>query len=188
MKTRFNRGTTSEVSVAGPVTDSIHAKLREQIELALKMIERLPDNLAWRPEIPQRAMDVGHLLGHLLECLSGFCAVFYAAFPKHMAHVIALKELPVNHLCGQDEALQRFPEYAAHIAEGFAICRDEDLARLIPSVFVPQGETLITLLLGNLEHFINHKYQLFFYLKSMEIPVATRDLYRFRNDTAEQGT
>jgi hypothetical protein len=32
-------------------------------------------------------------------------------------------------------------------------------------VFVPQGEPLLTLLLGNLEHFINHKYQLFSYLK-----------------------
>ncbi len=172
--------------MSGPITESVHAKLREQIELSQKMIERLPDDLEWRPQIPQRAMDVGHLLGHLLECLSGFCAVFYTAYPEQMAHVAALKELPVNHLCSKDEALQRIDEYKARIAEGFTVCRDEDLARRIPSVFVPQGETLMTLLLGNVEHFINHKYQLFFYLKSMGIPVATRDLYRFRNEAAEQ--
>ena len=171
--------------MAGPITDSLHAKVREQIELTQKLIDRLPDDLTWRPQIPQRAMDVGHLLGHLLECLSGFCAVFYAAFPQDMKHVISLKDLPVNHLCGKNEAQSRIAEYAVRIKEGFSACRDEDLARRIPSVFVPQGETLATLLLGNLEHLVNHKYQLFFYLKAMGIPVVTRDLYRFRQDAAQ---
>jgi hypothetical protein len=41
---------------------------------------------------------------------------------------------------------------------------------MVPSVFVPEGEQLATLLLGNLEHLINHKYQLFFYLKLLGIP------------------
>ena len=171
--------------MAGPITDSLHAKVREQIELTRKLIERLPDDLTWRPAIQQRTMDVGHLLGHLLECLSGFCAVFYAAFPKEMSHVIALKGLPVNHFCSTDEALSRIADYSDRISEGFAVCRDEDLARRIPSVFVPQGERLVTLLLGNLEHFINHKYQLFFYLKSMGVSVGTPDLYRFREEAAQ---
>lgn len=161
--------------------------MREQIELAQKMIERLPEDLEWRPAIPARTMDIGHLLGHLLECLSGFCAVFYAAFPQEMAHVIALKDKPVNHLCGKSDAQERIAEYAARIAEGFAVCSDEDLARRIPSVFVPKGETLMTLLLGNLEHFINHKYQLFFYLKSMGVAMGTKDLYRFREEAESSG-
>ena len=50
----------------------------------------------------------------------------------------------------------------------------------MPTVFVPQGESILTLLLGNLEHLINHKHQLFTYLKQMGVPVATPDLYRFR--------
>jgi hypothetical protein len=171
--------------MAGPITDSLHAKLREQMELAKDLIDKLPEDLEWRPAIPLRAMDAGHLLGHLLECLSGFCAVFYAAFPEPMAHLIALKDLPVNHLCGKAEAQSRIAEYSARIKEGFSACRDEDLARRIPSVFVPRGERIVTLLLGNLEHFINHKYQLFFYLKSMGIEVGTRDLYCFRQEAAE---
>jgi hypothetical protein len=57
---------------------------------------------------------------------------------------------------------------------------DADLARLLPTVFVPQGETLLTLLLGNLEHLINHKHQLFVLLRSLGCPVATADLYRLR--------
>jgi len=39
----------------------------------------------------------------------------------------------------------------------------------------------MTILLGNLEHFINHKYQLFFYLKLLGVRVTTRDLYRIEN-------
>jgi hypothetical protein len=68
----------------------------------------------------------------------------------------------------------------AHIEEGFALLADEDLARQIPTVFVPQGEALLTLLLGNLEHFINHKHQLFSYLKALGVPLGTCDLYVWR--------
>jgi hypothetical protein len=47
-------------------------------------------------------------------------------------------------------------------------------------VFVPEGESLMTLLVGNLEHLINHKYQLFLYLKLLGLPVSSRDLYHWR--------
>ena len=52
--------------------------------------------------------------------------------------------------------------------------------RPIPTVFVPDGEPVLTLLLGNLEHLINHKHELFTAIKQMGVPVATRDLYRLR--------
>ncbi len=58
----------------------------------------------------------------------------------------------------------------------------------MPTVFVPEGEAILTLLLGNLEHLINHKYQLFLYLKMLDVPVATRDFYRSRGRaTPEDG-
>jgi len=37
-------------------------------------------------------------------------------------------------------------------------------------------------MLGNLEHLINHKHQLFTYLKLMGESVGSRDLYRFRGE------
>ena len=55
-------------------------------------------------------------------------------------------------------------------------------SRKLPTVFVAEGETLLTLLLGNLEHVINHKHQLFMYLKLMTVSVSTEDLYRFRGE------
>jgi hypothetical protein len=109
------------------------------------------------------------LIGHLLDCISGFCAVLAAAEPGRLAYFGKLREIPAS-----------IEIYRAHIEEGFAVLTDADLARRVPTVFVAQGESILTLLLGNLEHLINHKRQLFTYLKEMGVPVATPDLYRFR--------
>jgi hypothetical protein len=163
----------------------ILAKLREQIDRTEHLLAHIPaDQLEWRPRWPtpepSQGMPLSRLLGHLLTCLAGFCAALHAAHRDRLAHFERLRARPVNHHCGLDEARQRLREYMAHIEEGFALLSDDDLARRIPTVFVPEGEALLTLLLGNLEHFINHKHQLFGYLKALGIPLGTRDLYVWR--------
>jgi hypothetical protein len=135
------------------------------------------------PAIPG-AWPVGILLGHLLDCLSGFCAVLMAVAPQRLAHFAALRESPVNHRCGPAEAAARIQIYRSHIEEGFAVLEDADLGRRLPTVFVKQGEPVLTLLLGNLEHLINHKHQLFTYLKLMGVDVSSGDLYQFRQEGA----
>ena len=155
---------------ADPLCAALHAKIEEQVERAAHLVAFLPDDhSSW-------------LLGHLLDCLAGICAVLHAAAPGPLAHFAELRRHPVNHDCRKSEAVARLPLYRNHIAEGFAALHDADLARAIPTVFVPRGESIATLLLGNLEHLINHKYQLFTLLKQMGHPVGTRDLYRFRGE------
>lgn len=167
--------------MAEPIVESIELKLREQIERTEHLIQLIPsDQVGWDPRLPRGSTDVGHLLGHLLDCMAGFCAVFHTAFPQQLGDFLGLQSLPVNHSCGPEEALSRIRDHAAHIGRGFDLCTDSDLPRMVPSVFVPQGEPLATLLLGNLEHLISHKYQLFFYLKLLGIPVTSRDIYRWR--------
>jgi DinB superfamily len=163
----------------------ILTKLHEQVERTEHLLAQIPASRmdwqpAWPTPEPSSGMPLGRLLGHLLSCLAGFCAALYAAHSDRLAHFNRLRELPVNHHCGVDEARQRLRHYMVHIEEGMALVTDADLARRIPTVFVPQGEALLTLLLGNLEHFTNHKYQLFFYLKMLGIPLSTRDLYVWR--------
>ena len=163
------------------MTSALLEKIEEQIERSLHLIDRMPEIPAeWVPAIPG-ARPVGWLLGHLLDCLAGFCAVLQAAEPAGLGHFSNLRALPVNHLCRQVEARDRIATYRAHIQEGFALLFDSDLSRRLPTVFVPQGEVILTLLLGNLEHLVSHKYQLFVYLKMAGVDVGTPDLYRFRN-------
>jgi hypothetical protein len=125
-------------------------------------------------------LRVGDLLGHLLDCVAGFCALLYSINKGQLSHFEKLRGMPVNHFCGVEEARSRLDEYMAHIEEGFACLEDPDLSKLIPTVFVPKGEAVLTLLLGNLEHLINHKFQLFIYLRLLGVNVGTKDLYRIR--------
>jgi hypothetical protein len=159
---------------------AVLSKIEEQIERTDRMIAIFPESqLDWRPAT-QRAFSAAILMGHLLECLAGFCAVLHAVQPDRLRHFMELRLLPVNHRCGTREARQRMEAYDERIREGFALIQDSDLARLVPTVFVGSGETLLMLLLGNLEHLINHKHQLFTYLKLIGRNVGSGDLYHFR--------
>jgi len=166
------------------MVDSIEQKVLETIGRTAHLVRLAPaEDLAWHPISPEPGIapiDLGHLLGHLLDCMAGFCAVFYAAFPERLHDFEALRSLTVNHFCSREEAAIKIETYSTCIARGFECCTDDDLRRKLPTVFVPDGEPLMTMLLGNLEHLINHKYQLFFYLKMLGVPVGTQDLYKLR--------
>jgi hypothetical protein len=155
------------------------SKLEEQVDRAVHLLDLVPpDRLEWQPIA--NTLRLCEVLGHLLECLAGVCATLYALNPGRLDHFVRLRELPVNHCCKIDEARQRMTHYLGHIKEGFALVNDDDLRRNIPTVFVTRGEAVITILLGNLEHFINHKYQLFFYLKLLGVELSTSDLYKLK--------
>jgi hypothetical protein len=163
----------------------ILAKVDEQIERLSAIVAQLPPGQShWTPELPLTSFPqpwcLGRVLGHLLQCLAGFVAVLYAVHPEELAHFLELKERPVNHVCERDEALSRIEEYQRYIRSGFQLLRDDELARVLPTVFVAEGEAVLTLLLGNLEHLVNHKHELFFYAKLLEIPLTSENLYRFR--------
>ncbi len=162
-----------------PLAGAVYAKIEEQVERTLHLVGLVTD-AEWRPPIGG-AWSVGELLGHLLDCLAGICAVLYTAHPSELSHFVDLQSLPVNFACTPEEARERIEDYGARLAEGFAVLRDSDLGRRLPTVFVPEGEAVLTLLLGNLEHLINHKHQLFMYLKLAGANVGTPDLYHFRS-------
>jgi hypothetical protein len=144
-------------------------KVLEQIERTSHLIGLIPESqVEWAPG--PGAWSTAELCAHLLECMAGFCAVLVAAEPQRLAHFERLRGHPAPGIA----------IYRSHIQEGFALLTDADLARQIPTVFVARGELLLTLLLGNLEHLINHKHQLFTHLRQMGVPVATPDLYEFR--------
>ena len=78
------------------LSQEILAKLSEQVERAEHLLSLVPpDKTEWRP-MPG-AMRVCDLLGHLLECLAGFCATLYVIDKERLAHFARLRDLEVNH-------------------------------------------------------------------------------------------
>jgi hypothetical protein len=166
--------------VAEPLCDAILSKIHEQIERTDHLIAILsPEQLDWTPEI-SGAWRTATILGHLLDCLAGICAVLVAAQPEKLAYFHRLRETRIETPHDAREARDGLALYQTHIDAGFVVLEDVDLARRVPTAFVKSGELVLTLLLGNLEHLINHKHQLFMYLKLMGANVASQDLYRFR--------
>jgi len=166
----------------GILCGSLLAKIDEQLERSAHLAGLLPEDRLESRLDASGGWSAGDLLGHLLDCMAGFCAALYAAAPQNLAHFPRLRDLPVNLFVDPRAFRTRLEIYRAHIAEGFSLLEDADLGRSIPTVFVPSGVTLLTVLLGNLEHLINHKRQLFDLLKGIGVKVGTADLYRFRNE------
>ena len=69
-----------------PLCTSLLTKIREQFERTGHLISLLPpDRLDWAPAIPD-TWPLGILLGHLLDCAAGICAVLAAFEPQRLAH------------------------------------------------------------------------------------------------------
>jgi hypothetical protein len=158
--------------------DSLLLKIEEQIERSAHLADLLPDEARQLPLSEFDHWTAGDLLGHLIACMAGFCAALYAADKERLAHFQSLRQLPKIPSMYPRQFRARAEIFSAHIREAFGLFDDAALSLVIPTVFVPSGQTLMTLLLGNLEHLINHKRQLFEFLKRQKIAVGTADLYQ----------
>lgn len=167
--------------MADPIAAALLGKILEQIERTEHLMEALPDGaMQWSPPM-ERPWTTARLLGHLVTCLTGFCAVLYAVEPEKLEYFASLRTLPPVPEADLAAIRERFQLLTTHIVAGFEVIGDSVLAKRIPTVFVPGGEPVITLLLGNLEHLVNHKHQLFTYLRLLNVGVESQDLYRFRS-------
>jgi diphthine-ammonia ligase len=159
-----------DFNLSGGLARVIAEKIEEQVERTEHLLSLVPpERFGWGPGWSTPAFQLSELRTHLHGTLSGFCAVLYAAFPDRLGHLQELRDSGAS-----------LETLWLGIEEGMRLVRDQDLSRMITTVFVPKGEPLLTLLLGNLEHFINHKHQLFDYLKMLGVNVRTEDLYRLR--------
>src|SRR5580658_1346967 len=99
--------------------DSFFLKIDEQIERTAHLAGLLPEAVIECGIDASSSWTAGALLGHLLDCLAGFCAALYAAEPERLAHFQRLRELPVNLSLGPQEFAARLEIYRGHIAEAF---------------------------------------------------------------------
>jgi len=155
------------------------SKIDHQIDRISHLISLIPeDRMSWTPPMP-KGFSIATLLVHLMECFAGFCAVLHASYPDRLSHFLELKKLTASHPSDPVAAQTRLELYRDHIVQGFAVLQDADLSRKIPTVFVSDGERLLSLLLINFEHLASHKYQLFIYLRMVGLEISSADLYHF---------
>src|SRR5580692_11101021 len=112
-----------------PLCVSLLLKIQEQIDRTVHLIQLLPLGQQKGTAEAPGAWPVEMLLGHLLDCLAGFCAVLAAAEPQRLAHFSELRNLPVNHACSRGDAASRISLYRARIDEALALLEDADLGR-----------------------------------------------------------
>jgi hypothetical protein len=157
----------------------LQIKFEHQIERIEHLTGLVPtDKLNWVPPLIN-GFTFTVLLGHIMECVAGIAATLYAAKPKELAHLLELKTLTGNQRVGITAAKNSLHTFQESLRDAFSHLTDHDLARLIPTVFVSEGESVLTLMLINYEHLASHKYQLFSWLQMAGVKVESRDLYHF---------
>lgn len=127
----------------------LQTKFDHLIERIDHLVGLVPgDKLDWVP--PQtNGFSFSVLLGHLMDCLAGITATLYAAKPDELGRFLELRKFAGNQQVNQTEAQTRLRTFQQNIKDGFSCLSDPDLSRMIPTVFVAQGESLLTLLLNH---------------------------------------
>ena len=135
------------------------------------------DKLEWRPK--PNFMSFGQLICHVaggtggdLRCL--FTGDWPPMSPEKMVEMMKLENLPS---CGVEEALSKLEEDKAILREFLDNISDDEFAnKAVSTPWGTQGK-MERMSIAFLEHFVNHKMQLFLYLKLLGLPVDTGTLY-----------
>ncbi len=156
--------------------DDFYNMVVQAFRPAKTLIEMVPaDKLGWQPG--PTFMTLGQLICHLsLGVGDGVRLLHTGQWPTEEEMLTGMKQenLPT---CGVEEALKKLEADKQTLREALAAVSEQDFASSIVSVPWGMQGTLEVLALSFLEHFTNHKMQLFTYLKLLDLPVNTQTLY-----------
>jgi len=133
------------------------------------------DKLNWRPG--PTFMSVGQVLCHLSDGLGGgFEMLLSGKWPsmEEMEEGMKLENLPS---CSPQEALDKLEKDKKILRQVLDGMSQEDFTNKVVSVPWGWKAKMERMAIGFLEHFTNHKMQLFTYLKLLGLPVNTQTLY-----------
>ena len=141
-----------------------------------KLIGMAPtDRLDWRPG--PTFMSLGQLICHVSDGLgSAFELLLSGKWPsgEEMEKGMKLENLPS---CGVQEALEKLEKDKEVLRKALAGVSEKDFANRVVTVPWGMKGTVERMSISFLEHFTNHKMQLFTYLKLLGLPVNTETLY-----------
>ena len=162
------------------LADLLAQRILEQLDKLDLLLARVPGDAAeWRPA--PEMFTMAELVSHLVDAAAGFGAVLSALYPKDMADIREVVSCPVRTAL---DARERLAQLQIRLQTGFQRLGTGDLELRVPSVFIPAGQPVLTALLNNFEHLLNHKHQLFVYLKLLGVAVGSRDLYVWHDPAA----
>ena len=157
-------------------------KLRPSTEALIKIAPA--DKIDWKP-MEGNFLTLGQVLDHLTADFGSGIKAFITGdwgveltpegeFPPEMQGLPPAEKFPC---CDPETALKKLDESYKIAKEALKKLSEEEFRNKI--VKAPWGEKgpMWAMLLSLLEHQINHKYQLFFYLKMLGLPVNTYTLY-----------
>ncbi|HET7841629.1 MAG TPA: DinB family protein [Terriglobia bacterium] len=143
---------------------------------AKSLIGMVPeDRLGWAPGA--RFMTLGQLICHLsLGLGDGIRTLHTGQWPTGEEMLTGMKQenLPS---CDVAEALKKLEADKSALREALDALSERDFAEKVVSVPWGMNGKFEILALSFLEHFTNHKMQLFTYLKLLDLPVDTQTLY-----------
>jgi hypothetical protein len=141
---------------------------------AESMLKKVPsDKLDWKPG--PNFMSLGQLICHLGDGIgSELRMAITNSWPKPEEMGDAMKSMPS---CSVEQALAKLEKDKAALKEILAGISEDEFASKIISVPWGWKANVEKMALDFREHFVNHKMQLFTYLKLLGFPVNTETLY-----------
>jgi hypothetical protein len=156
--------------------DDFYDLVMQAFRPAKTLIGMVPaDKLGWQPG--PKFMTLGQLICHLsLGVGDGIRLLHTGEWPTDEEMLTGMKQenLPS---CGVEEALAKLEADKKTLGEALAAVSEQDFANKVVSVPWGWKGKMEVLALSFLEHFTNHKMQLFLYLKMLDLPVNTQTLY-----------
>jgi len=110
-------------------------------------------------------------MGSELRCL------FTGQWPHTLEQMMELMKLENITSCSVEEALSRLEKDKTVLREFLDSLSEEDFTHKVVSAPWGMGGKMERMAIAFLEHFTNHKMQLFTYLKLLGFPVDTATLY-----------
>ncbi len=141
---------------------------------AEKMLNMVPaDKLDWRPG--PAFMSMGQLICHLADGIGAELGMMLNNTWPPMGDIAeGLKNMP---LCNVQDALAKLEKDKSVLRDVLTGVTEEDFAGKIVSVPWGWKAKMELMALNFRDHFVNHKMQLFTYLKLLGLPVNTETLY-----------
>jgi len=143
---------------------------------AAKLVSMVPaDKLSWKPG--PTFMNLGQVICHLSLGLGGGMELLLSGKWPPMEQMEAEMKLENLPSCTVQEALEKLEKDKGALRAALEGISEGDFANRIVSVPWGMKGKIERMAVSFLEHFTNHKMQLFTYLKLLGLPVNTDTLY-----------